>query len=212
MKHSRCCKNFPQTPIIPCDPSKVEDEGFVLHIQKSIIVSAGGDDLDDSDTVPPNKNDDDPKYRYLSRKEAIREILTDPLIMHRDEVWKRDEFIDRIIKEIVKYKGPYFTGVESSFVYFFRYRTKKWDPLKCLCHPDAEMCECYVTSLDDMDQLEGCECGIKPEWLIEEDWRKFTKSLRKYWGVRVCPACLHEAQYIWREADMIQRYLECRDQ
>lgn len=114
IRHTKYCKNFPQTRIVEFynDPS----EAFIAKVQKSSVYTGPNVNLpEDGDTVPGGlrTRENGWKERYLSRKEALRTIETDPFLLHRGETAKREVFIDHLIREIAGFDQYMITDRSS---------------------------------------------------------------------------------------------------
>lgn len=121
--HAHNCKKVPQTEIKRIDLKKPLDEDLIRKTQTGTVITSSKGSTpklpEDADTIPPlserTKNSfayAEGRARHFSRSEAIRRILKDELILHRDEIKKRDAEIEKLLADLFGI-DQYFITPES---------------------------------------------------------------------------------------------------
>lgn len=191
VSHDQNCLGLEQTPIPSIDLSKPIPDDVIERVQKGTIRTFRPDSKlpIDANTIPSYSN---PRYRHLSRSEALERIHSDPLALCDDVMDSRDEWMDEIIKKVMKYDGPYYTSSGSCLADF---------PI-----PDMEL-ETAWESADACPHKddEDCNCWQKRK---KHEYVAIAKSVKEVYSIKICSGCLYEACYIWRQADLVKRYID----
>ena len=178
VKHDRNCKNLPQTEIKKIDPKIHLTDEFILKIQKSGVITYSASSPSeinppaDLDTCPPLNERNQKEFafakgraRHYTRSEALRRIQKDELILHRDEIGKRDAALEKLLADLFNIREYWITP------------------------------ESYLT--DFMNVMSPRKASVYPA---------LARKIKKIYGFSICAGCLREAKYIWRQADLIERY------